>query len=871
MTGRTQKMLEPPPVEVCPRCGGQTCAAGDQAEIAFGQCLECGFLPVRVLPRRLISDNWIIALFGVALMIGAILPHAAAWRSILRVREAQQWEPGLARLTELALRTTRTSDATFHELDLAYEYVYRGQTYTGSRLLLNDADSTIQKHAAAVLEPAFQRGGGVPCYINPTAPREAVLSPRLDPLGFHLLASLPPLLVVLAVASLGFFWHLESQVRALSRGAREQPLQPWRWLKQWRGSCIVTSDSLETRLGVLGSTCCLALCAPGLLAIGIDALYEIAESGFRTQFATMQWITWVVAGFGVLLLSVSVLSLVSGTEKAENRVILDHFPILIGETGTGEIHLHQKLNTLEEAEISLRCATSGLYAALPVFPTESYAVKPGLLESRSDTLVSRCPSTPVVRHDGTHFPFQLPVPAPNPESIAAGTEPGVSWSIQLKYGSGLSTAHKNWPAPVFYPRDANGFRVIGPASTPVTGSNELREEREAEEQEVSEKRGAAVAFWLCVITTGLCLLVPAPLFAIGFQRDSARVAQQAQWPAVEATVLKADLGPAHDSPNIFVPQIQYSYQVDGLGVKNDRLGSWPTLLGPLARDHFLATIQQGARLKAFVDPSNPENSVLVRATESVSPLMTTVGSSLLLFSFSLMMWCTYPMARRYPDEETKKRVATWWTMIGVQGLVLSALGAVVCMALPSLHSPRCSPSLIATAALLGALGVLIHLGLGIGLLIATAFRPPRRRWLVFLLVWAALLAGGMQGGKRLLAGTILPLKQAHPHGVALVDAVKQFEAEHQKPPEHLPELVPKYLEAIPETGIPACPEFYYFQPQDPETYGGSCWVLFVSIPPFDMVHSLVYYEALDYGDEEVLAKRGDWRIVSYDLGIDLGD
>jgi len=65
----------------------------------------------------------------------------------------------------------------------------------------------------------------------------------------------------------------------------------------------------------------------------------------------------------------------------------------------------------------------------------------------------------------------------------------------------------------------------------------------------------------------------------------------------------------------------------------------------------------------------------------------------------------------------------------------------------------------------------------------------------------------------------------------LIAAIKEFEQDQGQPPESLADLVPAYLPAVPETGMPAYPEYEYSVGDEAKKwYADNSWVLIVNTP-----------------------------------------
>lgn len=100
----------------------------------------------------------------------------------------------------------------------------------------------------------------------------------------------------------------------------------------------------------------------------------------------------------------------------------------------------------------------------------------------------------------------------------------------------------------------------------------------------------------------------------------------------------------------------------------------------------------------------------------------------------------------------------------------------------------------------------------------------------------------------------------------LIAAIRQYEKDNATPPPSLSALVPKYLPAVPSTGMMAYPEYHYKTGGTTSTvYGGNQWVLVVDTPSgginFD---EMLYfpnqvYPKQGYGGS--LEPIGDWAYV----------
>jgi hypothetical protein len=125
--------------------------------------------------------------------------------------------------------------------------------------------------------------------------------------------------------------------------------------------------------------------------------------------------------------------------------------------------------------------------------------------------------------------------------------------------------------------------------------------------------------------------------------------------------------------------------------------------------------------------------------------------------------------------------------------------------------------------LLAALAALVVCTFG---LLVREYREGALTWLLCSAVFVGSFIGGMKLGRHIRNDQLFEtMERAQP----LIDAISAYQADHSRPPATLDELVPKYLDRIPETGIGAWPAFRYFA-NHPDRHHGNPWVLIV-IPP----------------------------------------
>ena len=100
----------------------------------------------------------------------------------------------------------------------------------------------------------------------------------------------------------------------------------------------------------------------------------------------------------------------------------------------------------------------------------------------------------------------------------------------------------------------------------------------------------------------------------------------------------------------------------------------------------------------------------------------------------------------------------------------------------------------------------------------------------------------------------------------LISAVRRFEVDHERPPASLDELIPKYLVAIPNTGMAAYPEYEYVTGDKAlEHYDGNPWAVWVDSPSGGINWDIfLYYPKQNYpqrGHGGSLESVKDWAYV----------
>lgn len=153
--------------------------------------------------------------------------------------------------------------------------------------------------------------------------------------------------------------------------------------------------------------------------------------------------------------------------------------------------------------------------------------------------------------------------------------------------------------------------------------------------------------------------------------------------------------------------------------------------------------------------------------------------------------------------------------------------------------------------LLPAFGLLVVCSIG---LFSRHYRSGALAWLACAVVFAGAYFGGIAWRTDICRTNLHRMtERAQP----LVDAITAYHAEHGRAPAALTDLVPQYLDRVPETGVGAYPDFDYW-PGRAQQFRGNEWVLIAS-PPFVLfgAGSFYYYPRQNYA-ESGFRPVGNW-------------
>jgi hypothetical protein len=150
-------------------------------------------------------------------------------------------------------------------------------------------------------------------------------------------------------------------------------------------------------------------------------------------------------------------------------------------------------------------------------------------------------------------------------------------------------------------------------------------------------------------------------------------------------------------------------------------------------------------------------------------------------------------------------------------------------------------------------------------LIYLCLREHRRKAALAAITCLLFLAScffGLTWGKQIrMAGMAACAERSK----ALVDAIKRFERDHAAPPHALADLVPAYLDVVPDTGMKGYPEYNYFVGNEAKgRFVDNPWALSINTYVFMNFDSLIYLPRQNYPESGCggwLEPVGDWAYV----------
>lgn len=415
----------------CAHCGAQWSSEQLQAmDVDVPACPVCGkrlYLvpwPLIYLPHATRALYFIVAVFVLVAAgysgykLYTIYPARtlSQWTAVpAQVETAEIWEDSRGVHTEVALL-----------------YESNGTHYTCNRLTYFQSDA-----ASRTLVPELQTASAVNVYVHPTRPRQSVYSRRLWIAGtIESLWMSAFLYLFVASIPTSLLFCLRRYIR-LAKLAREQPAAPWNWIDD--PPLSLWPDIAMPLFGVL------AILSPALLLMGVPCEDPHV---WRGEPAIM---------LGLLLLLLVLAHFICRSINRDRGELELDSPHSIGGRVSGTWFLRKRL--ADEVQVILTCREAPR-------PVTSMPDAPGELPAGAgEVAVSHQLVAPERTPEGARIRFDMPVPAPNPESLSGGSS--CAWRLVLVSGSGWKSDTSSRRIPVFHGEAAGSPPLADPPVPPA--------------------------------------------------------------------------------------------------------------------------------------------------------------------------------------------------------------------------------------------------------------------------------------------------------------------------------------------------------------------------------------------------------------------
>jgi len=214
-----------------------------------------------------------------------------------------------------------------------------------------------------------------------------------------------------------------------------------------------------------------------------------------------------------------------------------------------------------------------------------------------------------------------------------------------------------------------------------------------------------------------------------------------------------------------------------------------------------------------------------------------------------------------------RKASVAWGLYVVEAMAVNSL---IVLAQYRVFSPTGDSDLLVLAWILEAVVGVSTVAL-FGLLVGILCRKGREKAIRPLAVLSIYVVVGFSAMGIALSVRRHGFNQLAERSQPLVRAIEQFERKVGHPPEALEQLVPEYLDSVPETGLGVSQKCVYLCGQDErgrrvqDVFRGSAWVLHVPIP--DMLtewRGITYWprsNSARYPSDRGFGHAGDWIIT----------
>jgi hypothetical protein len=356
---------------------------------------------------------------------------------LARWRAARDWVEAKARLTRLNPESRTSHNSSAYELRCMYEYDFRGKTYQGYRMGVDNIGTfyTLDLRARADrLWTAREAGSPVPCYVDPRKPDRALLDRDLDAYRILSYAAITLLLVMIILFYLGSGikkWRLAEHLGILEL---TYPGQPWMWKSEWAAGIIGSNTGLTASRACASLVLWIVMGGPVAFLIGLERW-----GGGQTRWIVLLVIHFLVC---VALIFWAARSVSLHRRLGRSRLEMPKPPGVIGDGFRGNLVLNGELAGLEAVDVVLSCEQ----LIQTGFPFRNYTKKAGLWR---DLAHFEAPS--LVNDSRISLPVEFQIPEDCPPTSNANPKEGIEWIIVAQPTIRGRMATLEFSVPVFQP------------------------------------------------------------------------------------------------------------------------------------------------------------------------------------------------------------------------------------------------------------------------------------------------------------------------------------------------------------------------------------------------------------------------------------
>lgn len=291
----------------------------------------------------------IIVCFGLPFLMIGVWNGTRFASTITAYREARRWVEVPAKIIRAEMMDKDTGEGIVYWVRAEYEYDYKGQKYTGSRVSIHGGSDNIGdfwQKAYRELRECLRTGRPFRCYVNPLQPAEAVLyrDLRWEMVVYQSFLSLIFAgggFALLIFAIFAFF-----AMRREERLVAAHPEEPWLWRTDWAKGEIKSPEKTSVASSIFFTAVVYLFMIPFVLLLFDDAVNKhnwqaILVMSFVAVFFTI--IAWPIT------------MILRWRKYGQSVFKMASLPGVIGGELAGAIHTAVKVHPKNGFRLTLAC------------------------------------------------------------------------------------------------------------------------------------------------------------------------------------------------------------------------------------------------------------------------------------------------------------------------------------------------------------------------------------------------------------------------------------------------------------------------------------------------------------------------------------